>query len=120
MFPDRDEAGGGGRTSAPLVWQPRPGSDSGRPGRGVGSLRPPKSESLLPESHSVIIRLQIVSARIRLAKAVQGHGIEIFIPPHPSAGLFRASWTSGSLGKVGCGVSVVKPSQPLEWDPSQP
>lgn len=42
MFPDRGEAGGGGRASAPLVWQPRPGSAGGRPGRGVGSLRPQK------------------------------------------------------------------------------
>lgn len=94
----------------------------GRPGRGVGSLRPQKSErarrtqSLLPESHCVI-GLQIVSERFRLAKAVQDHGVEIFNPPHPSAGLFRASWPSGSLGKVGCGVSVVKPSQPWEWIP---
>lgn len=66
MFPDRDEAGAGGQANAPLVWQPRPGSAGGRLGRGVGSLRPQKSErsrrtqSLIPESHCVINGLQVV------------------------------------------------------------
>lgn len=102
MFPDRGEAGGGGQASAPLVWQPRPGSDVCRPGRGVGSLRLQKSErarrtqSLLPESHCVIIGLQIVSAGIGLAKAVQDHGIEIFISlPTPPQGF---SEPPGRLG----------------------
>lgn len=49
-----------------------------------------------------------LSAGIRLVKAVQDHGIGIFISPptHLSTGLSGASWLSGSLGKVGCGVSV--------------
>lgn len=30
----------------------------------------------------------------------------LFLSPHLFIGLFGASWLSGSLGKVGCGVSV--------------
>lgn len=44
-----------------------------------------------------------MSAGIRLAKAPQDSGKEIFIFP---AGLFRASQPSESLGMVGCGVGI--------------
>lgn len=63
-----------------------------------------EARTVAPSKACVIIGLQIVSAGIRLARAAQDSGKEIFIFP---AGVFRASLPSGSLEKVGCGVRVV-------------
>lgn len=87
---------------------PGPGSDTGPLGHSAGGQASPElgaseARTVAPSKDCVIIRLQIVSAGIRLAKAPQDSGKEIFIFP---AGPFRASRPSGNLGKVGCGVGI--------------
>lgn len=84
------------------------GSDAGPLGHGAGGQASPElgareAKTVAPSEHCVIIRLQIVSAGIRLAKAAQDSGKEIFIFP---AGLFRTSRQSRRLGKVGCRVGI--------------
>lgn len=64
------------------VRRPRVEARRGRPGvpRTLNE-RVRREQSLLPKTDCVIIRLQIVSAGIRLAKAAQDSGKEIFIFP---------------------------------------
>lgn len=122
------EAGSGGRgrkcfqTATRLAqgarrmrrWSGSPGR--GRPAAGWGAAWAacvPRSRSDRGEHSRSFQRVTVsltgcrsLSAGIRLAKTVQDHRIEIFISLHLSTGLFGASWLFGSLGKVGCGVSV--------------
>lgn len=110
MFADRSGAGGGEEGPRPGRRWPGSGAGVGRPPVGarrgwpvVPELEASEMRTGAPSKDCVIIGLQIVPAGIRLAKAAQDSGKEIFIFP---AGLFRASWPSGSLEKVGCGVGI--------------